>query len=179
MREDDAPQSDQPQGSLADGLGQTPGSDGSSAADPYGDDAIDDGAYGDGADDGDVAADTTDGGGAGDDDLDAEGADLPDAPTGGLGDPAGDPPSEDASPLEGIGFLLDELHDALFGDDGADAGSAVTTDPADLASDSDLDLTGDGVVDGADLREAESPFDFEVDGLHDGHPGHDGGVIDA
>ena len=160
MREDDAPESDQAQGSLADGLGQTPGATPSTATDAYGDADLDDGAYGDGTDD-----------------LEPEGSALPDDASGGPGEPLEDPLAQDASPLEGIGFLLEELRDAVFGDDGEDAASAFALDPADLASGTDLDLTGDGVVDPADLHEAEAPFD--VDGLHDGHPGHDGGVIDA
>jgi hypothetical protein len=89
----------------------------------------------------------------------------------------GDVLAQDASPLEGIGFLIDEVRDALFGDDDEAAANAFDVDPADLASATDLDLTGDGVVDRADLQEAESPLDFDVDHSHD--PGHDGGVIDA
>lgn len=84
--------------------------------------------------------------------------------------------AQDASPLEGIGFLLDELHDALLGDDEAAslieqeeaAFSQLDQDPADTASDSDLDLTGDGVVDGADLHEARSVFDVEPGQVHEG-----------
>lgn len=180
MREDDAPESDQPQGSLADGLGQTPGATPSTATDAYGDDDLDDGAYGDGdtADPTDTS-DTSDDADIGAEDLEPEGSALPDDASGGPGEPLEDPLAQDASPLEGIGFLLEELRDAVFGDDGEDAASAFATDPADLASSTDLDLTGDGVVDPADLHEAESPFDFDVDGLHDGHAGHDGGVIDA
>ena len=184
MREDDAPESDQAHGSLADGLGQTPGATPSTATDAYGDDDLDDGAYGDGADVGDTAdptdaSDTIDDADIGADALEPEGSALPDDASGGPGDPLEDPLAQDASPLEGIGYLLEELRDAVFGDDGEDAASAFAPDPADLASRTDLDLTGDGVVDPADLHEAESPFDFDVDGLHDGHPGHDGGVIDA
>jgi hypothetical protein len=180
MREDDDPQGGEAQGSLADGLGQTPGET-PPATDTYGDDSIDDGAFGDGADDGDTTGDadttgptdTVDGADVGGD-LDPDVAELPD-------DPSGDHESalaQDASPLEGIGFLLDELHDALFGDDEG-AASGLAPDPAELTSGTDLDLTGDGVVDGADLHEAEEPFDFGVDGHHDGASGHDGGVIDA
>src|SRR5690606_29348427 len=104
---------------------------------------------------------------------------LPDEPTGGLGDPVGDRLAQGASPLEGIGFLLEELREAVFGDDGAGAASALSPDTADPASGADLELLGDGAADGADLHEAESPFDLDVDGLHDGLSGHDGGVIDA
>ncbi|MDD9369434.1 MAG: hypothetical protein PV358_04915 [Acidimicrobiales bacterium] len=183
MREDDDPQGGEAQGSLADGLGQTPGET-PSATDAYGDDNIDDGAYGDGADDGDGDGDTTgddDTTGPADtaddadsgDDLDPDVAALPDDPSGAHASAL----AQDASPLEGIGFLLDELHDALFGDDEG-AASEFGPDPAELTTGTDLDLTGDGVVDGADLREAEDPFDFGVD-HHHGASGHDGGVIDA
>lgn len=182
MREDDDPQGGEAQGSLADGLGQTPGET-PSATDAYGDDNIDDGAYGDGADDGDGDGDTT-----GDDDTTGPADTADDADSGDLDpdvaalpdDPSGAHESalaQDASPLEGIGFLLDELHDALFGDDEG-AASEFGPDPAELTTGTDLDLTGDGVVDGADLREAEDPFDFGVD-HHHGASGHDGGVIDA
>jgi hypothetical protein len=96
------------------------------------------------------------------------------------GDPLGDGASpgegtfgdgilaESSSPLEGIGYVLDELHGALFGDDEADAAdeavnAALSHDLADLETDTDLDLSGDGVVDPDDLDEAGSPFDFGVD----------------
>jgi hypothetical protein len=76
--------------------------------------------------------------------------------------------AESSSPLEGIGYVLDELHGALFGDDEADAAdeavnAALSQDPADLETDTDLDMSGDGVVDPDDLDEASSPFDFGVD----------------
>jgi hypothetical protein len=76
--------------------------------------------------------------------------------------------AESSSPLEGIGYILDELHSALFGEDeGAAADDAVNAalsqDPVDLETDTDLDLSGDGVVDPDDLHEAGSPFDFGVD----------------
>ncbi len=119
MREDDAPESDQAQGSLADGLGQTPGENPVLPSESSGDDVVDDGAYGDGADDGDLTdgADTThtvdedDAGG------DLEASDLPDDPTAELDSTLADPLAQDASPLEGLGFLLEELRDAVFGDD--------------------------------------------------------------
>lgn len=89
----------------------------------------------------------------------------------------GDLLSEDASPLEGIGYLLEQVRDALLGDGDEDGSAAFDADPADLASDSDLDLSGDGVVGGADLHEAASSLDLEVD---EGHAaGADGGVFDA
>jgi hypothetical protein len=174
MREDDAPENGTAQGSLADGLGEVAGDDPSSSTEPYGDEGFDDGAYGDGGTDDDATtdADTTADGDVGADELDPDAADLPDDPSAEAA--LEDPLAQDGSPLEGIGFLLDELHDALFGDDDGDAASAVAPDPADLASESDFDLTGDGVVDTADLHEAESPFDFDVDAS----PGHHDGVID-
>lgn len=89
----------------------------------------------------------------------------------------GDLLSEDASPLEGIGYLLEQVRDALLGDSDEDGSAAFDADPAELASDTDLDLTGDGVVDGADLHEAASSLDFEV-GEGD-VAGADGGVFDA
>jgi len=80
------------------------------------------------------------------------------------------------SPFESVGHLLDEIGDALFGEDGdgddealAAAASPFDADPVDLASDEDLDLTGDGVVDQADLHEATSVFDFGVAGGHHHH----------
>ncbi|HET6772745.1 MAG TPA: hypothetical protein VFH36_05510 [Acidimicrobiales bacterium] len=76
--------------------------------------------------------------------------------------------AESSSPLEGIGYILDELHGALFGEDEAGAAddvvnAALSQDPVDLETETDLDLTGDGVVDPDDLHEAGSPFDFGVD----------------
>jgi hypothetical protein len=72
----------------------------------------------------------------------------------------------DNDPLEGVGYLIEELREALLGEDGeADdlAGpSPFDADPADVASDTDLDLTGDGLVDGHDLDEAHSVLDFDV-----------------
>lgn len=69
-------------------------------------------------------------------------------------------------PLEGVGYLIDELQDVLLGEDDPVAGlagpSPFDADPVDVASDTDLDLTGDGVIDGHDLDEAQSVFDFDV-----------------
>ncbi|HZM30437.1 MAG TPA: hypothetical protein VFB77_08115 [Acidimicrobiales bacterium] len=69
-------------------------------------------------------------------------------------------------PLEGVGYLIDELRDALLGEDdpadGLAGPSPFDADPSDVASDTDLDLTGDGVIDGHDLHEAHSVFDFDV-----------------
>ncbi len=86
--------------------------------------------------------------------------------------------AQDNSPLEGIGFLIDEVREALFGGDDPAAASPFDTDPVDLETETDLDLTGDGVVDRADLHEAASSFDFEVGGGH-GHGHHGDGVIDG
>ena len=88
--------------------------------------------------------------------------------------------AQDDSPLEGIGYLLDEVREALFGDDDAAAASPFDTDPVDLETETDLDLTGDGMVDRADLHEAASSLDFRVGDGHHGHGGHDDdGVMDA
>jgi hypothetical protein len=168
MRDDDDAQPETSGGSPADGLGDTaePG-DHSSASERYGDldDAYGDDSYGDGETDDEVVihdgAEEADG--ASDS---ADGTSLDD----------GDLLAQDASPLEGIGFILDEVRDAPFGPDDDAAADPLATDPAELASDSDRDLTGDGVVDGADLREAASPLDFGID--DPAHGGHDGGVID-
>ena len=85
------------------------------------------------------------------------------------------------SPFESVGHLLEEIGDALFGDESegddealAAAASPFDADPVDLASDEDLDLTGDGVIDGADLHEATSVFDFGVSGPHHHHDVGDG-----
>ncbi len=177
--------------SLADGVGEV-----SSSADPFGDelsdddfdDEFDDDSYGDdsyGADtygDGDgfgegsgepdssVDVDVDDAGGDDGTVLDSDGQ-LPDLEMVG----------HENSPFEGVGHLLEEIGDALFGDEGdgddeapAAATSPFDSDPADLASEDDLDLTGDGVVDGADLHEATSVFDFGVAGGHHHHDVGDG-----
>jgi hypothetical protein len=168
MRDDD----ESPDGSggapLAEGLGEIIGSGGSSSAgDPLGDGASPgEGTFGDGEPVGPEA--DVDGGiddtgqvdevdpGAGDD------ADITAAADGIL--------AESSSPLEGIGYILDELHSALFGEDEAAAAdeavdAALSEDPVGLETDTDLDLdlSGDGVVDPDDLHEAGSPFDFGVD----------------
>jgi hypothetical protein len=140
--------------SLADGLGTTrePGEIEPGTATPVGD------SYGDGAVD-----DTDDGDTAGGLDIGIE-TDVPD--TTGTSDPAGDladlTPS-DASPLDLIGDILDEVSETLFGEDEPAASSPFDVDPAEVETELDLDLTGDGVVDHADLDEAASPFDFTVD----------------
>ncbi len=153
--------------------GDAVGTDDTTSEDSYGTDdtTSDDGGYGDG-ETGDVVEDV--------DDVDTTSDDATSDDT--TSDDSGDGTASDdsdllaegASPLEGIGFLLDEVRDALFGEDDEGAATGFDADPADMASDTDLDLTGDGIVDRADLHEAESLLDFEVDHGHD-----DGGVIDA
>ena len=160
MRDDDDESPDGSGGApLAEGLGEIIGSGGHSSTTP------DDGTFGDGEPVGpeaDVDVGIDDTGqvdevdpGAGDDADTTAGAD-----DGIL--------AESSSPLEGIGYILDELHSALFGEDEAAAAdeavnAALSQDPVDLETETDLDLTGDGVVDPDDLHEAGSPFDFGVD----------------
>jgi clumping factor B len=192
-------------GTLAEGLGETAQPGSSSTTDTYGDDSYDDtydeDVYGDDTsgtgtdddstvpDDGGIDDTLPDDGGFGDgdtvdDEVVDDGSVADDGDDGSTGLDVEDGGAEvvdedllpqDASPLEGVGFILDELRDALLGED--DAAASFAPDPADLATDSDLDLNADGVVDTADLHEAESPFDFDVDDPH--HGGGDGGVIDA
>ena len=88
--------------------------------------------------------------------------------TGGFGDGAGEEPGpepevtvHDPSPLDDIAYVLDEVGDVLS------PVNPFDEDPADVSSDSDLDLDGDGVVDHDDLHTAWSAFD-----LH--HGGHEG-----
>jgi hypothetical protein len=151
------------------GIDDTVGSD-TGTDETNGSDRSDDGTFGDGETDaGGDSGGVFDGGSS---DRDDDGSVTSD---GGVLDGT-DLLAQDASPLEGIGFLLDELHDALLGDDDEAAlieqeeaaFSQLDQDPADIASDSDLDLTGDGVVDGADLHEARSVFDFEPGQAHEG-----------
>ena len=71
------------------------------------------------------------------------------------------------------------IEDELFGEDDEAAAGPFDTDPVDLETDTDLDLTGDGVVDRADLHEAGSALDFDVSGGHPSHGHHDDGVIDT
>jgi hypothetical protein len=144
MRDDDDDAAGSAGGPLAEGLGEVIGSGGpASTGDPLGDGAPSgEGTFGEG----EVGA-------------------ADDAGTIGGGDGI---LAESSSPLEGIGYILDELHSALFGDDEAAAtdeavNAALSQDPADLETDTDLDLTGDGVVGPDDLDEAASPFDFGVD----------------
>ncbi|HEX6419097.1 MAG TPA: hypothetical protein VFZ77_11395 [Acidimicrobiales bacterium] len=150
MRENDDAAPGSGDGSLAEGLGETV-EPGRAATDPFGDGGFED-TYGDGG-------------------AFGEGEVPGDAPD---HTPVDDLPTRDASPLEGLGYLIEQVREALFGaDEGATAGpgtdplaSAIEAgapdpaEPADLVTDSDLDLTGDGVVDDYDLVEAEHPFDF-------------------
>jgi hypothetical protein len=179
--------------SLADGVGEV-----SSSTDPFGDELSDDDfddelpddtygddtytedTYGDGDGFGDGSTDpaeTVDDGvddtGTGDDDVTVLDPDdqLPELEIVG----------HENSPFESVGHLIEEIGDALFGDDADDdqqalaaAASPFDADPADIASDNDLDLTGDGVVDRADLHEATSVFDFGVAGPHHHHDVGDG-----
>ena len=197
MREndDDAPVTG-PEGSLADGVGETiEQGDHASSGDPYGDVDFDDDAYGDGhlrhlrrprpatappttaptatdaGDDDRTATDDTyddrrdlrrratatavDGDAGNADDVPVDEPTTP-PPTEGVSVDDADLVAQDGSPLEGIGFLLDEVREALFGDDDAAAASPFDTDPVDLETETDLDLTGDGLVDSADLHEAAS-----------------------
>jgi hypothetical protein len=164
MRDDDDEAPDGSEGApLAEGLGEIIGSGGpSSTSDPFGD-----GTFGDGEPVGpeaDVDVDSDDTGQAEEVDPGA----VDDADGTGVGGEDASILAETSSPLEGIGYILDELHSALFGEDEAGAAdeavnAALSQDPVDLETDTDLDLTGDGVVDQADLHEAESPFDFGVD----------------
>jgi len=206
--DDDAP-APGPEGSLTDGLGETAdpgeyessgdqygdtdfgedsygedtyatddtyGTDDTDGDEPFGDTTEDgthgtDGTYGDGSAESGDAGETSE---AGDvvDDTDATTDDG-----GALG--GDDLLAQDNSPLEGIGFLIDEVREALFGEDDAAAASPFDTDPGDVGTDTDLDLTGDGLVDRDDLHEAASSLDFDVSGGHHGHGHHDDGVMEA
>jgi hypothetical protein len=64
--------------------------------------------------------------------------------------------------------------------DAAADGNLYDVDPGDVASDTDLDLTGDGLVDGADFHEAVTGFfDFGVDETAGHDPTADDVVDDA
>lgn len=155
--------------------------DGTSGEDSYGDDSYGDDAYGDSSGD-DASADGTygDGGTVLDEPTD-DGASTTEADETVTEDEApfdDADPAQDNSPLEGIGFLIDEVREALFGEDDAGAAGPFDTDPVDLETETDLDLTGDGVVDRADLHQAASSLVFGVtDGHHRGHL--DDGLIDG
>jgi hypothetical protein len=180
MREtdDDPGAPSTPVGDLADGLGET-SAPGPSGTDPYGD-AYGDEDYGDDGYGGDGDGDGTYGDGVDDDvqiedetDSDVDDTTLPDeGDDDDLDIAATDPEPEGADPLEGIGFLLDELQDALFGEDDVDPLAAAEAeaaeleaalDPADVPTDTDLDFNGDGVVDEADLHDVVSQFDIGGD----------------
>ena len=207
-RDDDAPVTG-PEGSLADGVGETAEPGGyESTSDPYGDtdfgdDSYGDDSYGDSPDGGttvdtddDPYGDDTEGtddpygtdgtygdGGSGgdvvDDDTSTDGSEVDDTVTEDESPFDDAALAEDGSPLEGIGFLIDEVREALFGEDDPAAASPFDTDPVDLETETDLDLTGDGLVDRADLHEAAASFDFHADGGHHHHVHHDDGVMDA
>ena len=193
MRENDDVTPGTSGGSLGEGLGETAEPGGGSSSGPFGHGDVDD-SYGDstGSQVDDTDGDDTDGddtygdadGGFGDGDLTDLDTDTTldpaDDVTGDLGDDglgdAGidgvDLPSQDASPIEGVGYLIDQVREALFGPDDAAASvldadllaPGLGTESADLATETDLDLTGDGVVDHGDLLEAEQPFDFDPGG---------------
>ena len=164
-------------GSLADGRSDI------SSAEPFGDDTYDDDVFDDSYgedtygddDDGDDNEDggfgdgstepvDDDGGGVLVPDEDTTVLDTDDTLPGDTGDLELEGHEND--PLEGVGYLIDELRDALLGEDdqvdGLAGPSPFDADPVDVASDADLDFTGDGVVDGHDLHEAGSVFDFDV-----------------
>jgi hypothetical protein len=190
MRPTDEDQPDRGDGdSLADGVGEV-----SSSADPFGDELSDDD-FDDSFDDDTDIGDTYGNDTYGDDDTFGDGSGEPDSSVDADVDDTGSDDgtvldSDDQlpelemvghenSPFESVGHLLEQIGDALFGDesDGDDAALAAAAspfdaDPADLASEDDLDLTGDGVVDAADLHEATSVFDF---GVAEGHHHHDVG----
>jgi hypothetical protein len=75
------------------------------------------------------------------------------------------------SALEGSGEAdLSETEELAF----AEGGNGFDADPGDVASDADLDFTGDGLVDAADVHEAVTGFfDFDVD------PGADAADVPA
>jgi hypothetical protein len=168
-------------GSLADGRSDV------SSAEPFGEDTYDeeifdddygDDGYGEDVDDEEVVVDEDGGFGDGStepvDDDDGGGVLVPDEDTTILDTeetlPTGSRDLEleghENDPLEGVGYLIDELQDALMGEDdpvdGLAGPSPFDADPAAVASDTDLDLTADGVIDGHDLHEAHSVFDFDV-----------------
>jgi hypothetical protein len=197
----DDPQPGSADDSLADGLDEIAEGGFSSGTDPYGDTDYEDDDYEDdyGEDDddgydeddayggedgdgdyGDGDGTTWPGGDEDDDTIDVDADDDGQLAPGVPGEGELDPVAHDASPLEGIGFILDEIGDALFGEDDEEASASLfDTDPVDAATDTDLDLTGDGVVDRADLHEARSVFDFRVaEGDHHPHP-DDGNLFDG
>jgi hypothetical protein len=82
--------------------------------------------------------------------------------------------AHDGSPPDGVDVLTDDVREARFGEDDAAGAGPLDTDAVDLEIATDLDLTGDGIVDPPDPHEAAPAFDFGVsDGGH-----HDGGPID-
>lgn len=152
MRENDDDEGQGGGGSLADGLGEVIEPGGPTSAEPYGDDTYGDGDTGDGV----VVHDDT-----ATDDVDV--TVVPDD-----GEPL---EPQAASPLEGVGYLIEQVRDALFGDD---QGASADLDASDALAGDAFGLAGDG-ADGQ--HDAASLVDVEVDDLH--HGGGDGGVIDA
>lgn len=184
MREDDdSARGSDATGDPADGLGGATGAGGYSSSEPfgdasfddsYGDDSYGDDAYGDGADGGTDDGDTStlpadDDGGYGDGEGDVvydEDAEAGDAGGGGLDD--SDLLAQQSSPLEGLGYLIDEVRDALFGDDDGDA---AAVDPA---GDS-----GEGAFDADGLHGVDPATDLDADLDDPIDDGGDHGVIDA
>jgi hypothetical protein len=182
--DDDSGDPGTPVGDLADGLGET-SEPGPSGVDPYGDDTYGDDTYGDDSygdgdvDDGQGDGTYGDGDDTGDDVLIEDETDVDVDDTTATSEDGGDdldiaatdPEPESAEPVEGIGFLLDELHDALFGEDdvdplatlAAEAEAEAALDPGDVPTDTDLDFNGDGVADADDLHDVMSQFDFGGD----------------
>jgi hypothetical protein len=133
--DDDGPRHDS--GSLADGLGETVGDD------PFGDGGFGDGdveSVGAEADTGAVGDETTPPGPEGD------GADVTDGASGADGLDASGLRAQSASPLEGLGYILGEVRDALFGGDADGHDPGMLHDDAALPD--DIDPSDDpGVID--------------------------------
>ena len=93
-------------------------------------------------------------------DLDEPGTDSTDG-GGYSGAGATDSYGDSVCALEGPGEVdLSETEDLAS----ADGGNVFDRDPGEVASDTDLDFTGDGLIDTADLHEAVTGFfDFDVD----------------
>jgi hypothetical protein len=152
MRPDqnDAPDRDTA-GSLADGR-----EDVATSTEPFGDDAYDEEVFDD-----DSYGDDSYGDDSYEEDVFEDDGDFGDGttePVEGGGDADLDVVGHDNDPLEGVGYLIEELREALLGEDD---GSEV-----EIVDDGDLDLAGDGSVDGSvdahDLDEAGSVLDLDV-----------------
>ncbi|HEX8804541.1 MAG TPA: hypothetical protein VF743_10115 [Acidimicrobiales bacterium] len=123
--------------------------------------------------------------GFGDDDIDLSG---PDASAYGDGWSADSYDDSGAVGTYGDSDGSIPVDDVDTGLDGSDPPSPFDMEPGDIVTDTDLDVTGDGVIDGADFHEAATAiFDFGVDhhddaqgALHHHHVDHDGfGIFDA